>query len=291
MIFYEPIFNLNPNLTNEISTPLNVANYPPEWREFFILTQIYKDKLWEKDDYVGLISPKFEIKTGIKLKEFKKFIKKNKDYDLYFINPFPHIQYLYLNVWKQGETYHPNITNIADKLLKEANVNIEINMIKRTNNNINSFCNFWVGNSLFWEKYVGQILIPIRKFIENHPENKVVIESLKITTHTSPAPYLPFIVERLLTSFLYYNKEIKFTHFPTEDNLEKYFINDIDKVIVANLKDIIHRMDLNSGFNQENITFINQIGMLRGIYDINFFMNNNHPHSGNRIFIANEKEG
>jgi hypothetical protein len=287
MIIYEPIYDLNPQLSNDFTTPYLFENTKPEWREFYLLTEIYKQGLWKKDEYVGILSPKFLLKTKINVSTFVDFIEQNKNFDVYFVNPFPQLQYLYFNVWSQGDNVHPGLINVADYLLKEAKIKINIKNIKRTNNQINCYSNFWVGNALFWENYVGALLMPLRNFIENNSNNLAVKKSLMGTSHTDNSPFLPFIVERLFTSYLYCSKDISYTHYPTETNINLYCLSDMELLIVNNLKDVIDVLDLNKDFNQINVTLLDQIGILKGLYEQIFFSNNPHPHTGRKVIISN----
>lgn len=192
----------------------NKENPFPHWAENYIIHNAYTNKLYLESDYSGYVSWKFQQKTTIDGETFINFIKDNPGYDVYFINPFPAEHYFYKNNWYHGESYHKGLFQFAESVFKNLNYNIDIeNQIHKRD--ILLFCNYWVGNKTFWEEYMSFIQ-PIYNYIKadklTSDERKLLnkVNHYKINKGIN---LLPFFFERLFSTFLYINKNIKYLSY------------------------------------------------------------------------------
>lgn len=240
---YEPLYLSDQKLAEPAFRPLRTeSNVHADWREFYLLVEMYRRGMHRQQSLTGLMSPKFGLKTGISGTQFIEFIDANSDADVCFINPFPHIAYLSFNVWMQGECVHPGLTSHAQALLDAAGVNMTIADIPRHGSGVLCYCNFWVGSERFWDAYVGGILLPIAQFLEKNPEATISRNVLSPTWYHEPVPFLPFIIERLFSSFLS-RPTCKLTvrAFPVDPF--KSCFNKFEKGIVACVKDDVDAAD------------------------------------------------
>jgi hypothetical protein len=172
-------------------------SYPFNY-EYAVFFDLFKKVNWDEASLLGTVSWKFKQKTGLLGSEFTEHIRKNPNYDVYFVNPFPFLCH-YKSVWEQGQNHHPNLIKIAENLL--AAVGYDLNILKNeTPPSLTAFCNYWVGNKKFWDAYVAY-LTPIWDYVLSH-DNEITKSLGKNADLTINAPYLPFIFERLFSTFL-----------------------------------------------------------------------------------------
>ena len=280
---YEPIYLDGQTISqnNFIAYPHTSNKLFAPWREFRIHVDMFRNRVFEKHAFTGLFSPKFELKTKITGPEFARFCSENADSDVIFINPFPHLAYMSYNIWMQAEANHAGIVDVANNLLKDAGVNLTIDTRQRHDNSVLSYSSFWCGNTRFWQAYVGQILNPLANFIENNPEAPSVKTALKETFHTDPSPYLPFITERLFTTYIAQQSNLKFHHYPL--NPTDYCFNQQEIDLIASTKEIVDASDKSEN-NQESIRQSMQKICNQAIIDAKeYFKKNTHPHTGRFI--------
>ena len=187
----------------------NTDNISPELREYRFFLRHYREGMHKEADYTGILSWKFNHKTKITGKVFIDFIKNNPGYDVYFVNPFLQEVYHFKNVWLHGESCHPGIIEFVQKILIRLNYNINLKEIKNTHETA-LYCNFWVGNAYFWDQYM-KFTMPIYDYLLNDltDEEKMFINQPADRCRDATATYFSFIVERLFSTLLVYNKNIK----------------------------------------------------------------------------------
>ncbi len=211
--------------------------------EFSLLLEIYEKKIYETADYSGVVSYKFNNKTGIKGEEFINFVRKNPGYDVYFINPHPFLPYFYYNCWEQGEYWHPGLKNISSKLFKKMNFLESTNNLPRQTNDVLCYANFWIGNNNFWKKY-GRLLKDIEIIIEKDIDIKK--ELFDNTFHYNEAPIFPFVIERIFSTLLSIDKDLKYLSYPiTKEALSNSCLYDFERIELKKNKELIDVYDSN----------------------------------------------
>ena len=178
-------------------------------REVAHLIRFYDEVIAKGDneDYFGLFSPKFTEKAKLSISDVKAFIEQNSGQDIYLFNPFPILVYKHLNMWEQGEAGHIGLQQITKQLFHQANINFKVDSLHRQNYKQVVYCNYWVANKLTFDK-----IMPLIKQLDSICESNVEIRE-KILSHThyigGEACFYPFVFERILSTFLYMNKNIK----------------------------------------------------------------------------------
>ena len=277
---YEPLYRPGQKLAEPAFRPLRTdSNVHADWREFSLLVEMYRRGVHRQQSFTGLMSPKFRLKTGVGGAQFIEFVHANSEADVCFINPFPHIAYISFNVWMQGEYAHPGLASRAQALLDAAGVKLAIADMPRHGLRLLCYCNFWVGSERFWDTYVGGVLLPVAEFLEKHPESPISQDVLSPTLHLEPAPFLPFIVERLFSSFLSRpTRELTAKAHPMDPF--KSCLNEFEKDIVASLKDEIDAADQAELFSD---ALKNNMALICGLwqrYNHAYYEHRPHPHSG-----------
>jgi hypothetical protein len=190
------------------------SKYPSTF-EFGVIRQLFEDNIYQQYDLTGSVSWKFFQKTGLKGEKFKKWILNNPGYDVYFVNPWPEHNFLFYNVWSQGQYFHPKLIEITEQLFSSSGM--EVNLLNwQRNFYTGAYCNFWVGNKYFLEKYYEftmKIFDSIQKI--DSVQKKVLFQEK--ADDIIKAPYFPFIFERLFSTLLELDKSIKYLNFPLWD--------------------------------------------------------------------------
>ena len=248
ILIFEPLYRKNQRLKENLFSPLVIHDHSfSEWRELKHLVDLYDSGEFLKAKYTGLFSPKFQLKTHIDGQKFIEFVNNNPGADVYFINPFPQIKYWSYNVWMQGEIAHPGLICAATLLLESAQIPLDIKNTPRQGDETLSYSNFWIASPNFWKKYIGMVLKPIYEFLLNNPNHLATIQVLSETKHTVNGPLLPFIIERLFSTYLSFNQDIKVIAFKYTRNelIELCCLNDFERLLLIGMENEVDRADHN----------------------------------------------
>ncbi len=183
----------------------NLENPRPDLCEY----HIFRSEFFQGNCNAGLtgfVSWKFFEKTGLTGKQFKEWIAKNPGYDVYFINPYP-MQKRRLNVWRQGNRRHPNISKIAQSLFSRCGRDVDLLSLSMAEEHV-AFCNYWVGTPSFWKKYIN-FCEPICEIIEKEiskDSSSILLEQADEKSHLC---YIPYILERLFSTLLTLDSSIR----------------------------------------------------------------------------------
>ncbi|WP_043204919.1 hypothetical protein [Burkholderia cenocepacia] len=281
-VIYEPLYEQGQSLSEPAFKPLRLADNPVAWREFRILVDFYRRGDHKNADKTGIFSPKFGLKTQVPAQRFIEFADANRDADVCLINPFPQLRYYSYNVWMQGEANHPGLCERTQNLLSDVGLDWDLASTPRHDERVLCYSNFWVGSEAFWEGYVGDVLNRIANHIERHAESAAVRAVMGDTYHTDAAPFLPFIVERLFSTFLSLNPAIKVAAYPLPD-LEPYLLTDYEREMVRGIAPIVDAADRAESFPVDLIQIQQTFCRLAVMYGHEYFKSNMHPHSGKSI--------
>lgn len=172
--------------------------------EFNVFRKLAADSRVAGADYWGAVSWKFGQKTGLTGAELRETIRANPGYDAYFCNPHPDTEALYHNLWLQGETSHPEFVWLSRQIFEAAG--LELGLIDEIwPSSLFATTNYFVATPDFWRAYLEFVLRVIDKARDKlSPHGRAMLHSAMADNkgmHAS-ASYLPFIVERLFSTFL-----------------------------------------------------------------------------------------
>jgi len=277
---FEVLYQAEQTLSQDLYTPLEIENNNPEWRELQAYLQLEQQHAWQQNERVGVFSPKFEQKTQISLQQFTAFATEQADSDICLINPFPQIAYYSFNVWMQGEVAHPGLTASAQALLSEVGLSWD---------GLLAYANYWVASEAFWGDYVGKVLKPIAAFIQGQPSHPVVKQVLAPTPHTDQACLLPFIIERLLSTYLSFNPKWRVAAYPIyhEEILEHYCLNAFERLLYTQMRQEVVAADANpaQAFDPVLKQKMQMATELRQQHFFDFYQSRPHPHTGRPIQV------
>jgi len=202
----------------------NSENLTPKLCEFPIFNKVYDYATENNIDYWGVLSPKFEYKAGISGQQFYDWIEREitnspAKPDVLFINPTPINESLSSSVISQGENCHPGLMNLMQRVLQRMN----INLILATLWNYDTFalCNYFVGNKVFWTKYLNFANQFIAEASSDPNDYKMMFETGANYGLNSALPYYTFVLERLFSLFLIIYPEIN--HYEAKYSREQLF--------------------------------------------------------------------
>lgn len=278
---FEPLYREGQVLSEASFRPLVVTDNAEAWREFRIIIDFYRRGGHRGDDFTGILSPKFRTKAMIAGADFIEFVRANPKADVCLINPYPAAAYFSFNVWMHGEAFHSGLTERAQALLDASGVRLDISATPRNSASTLCYSNFWAGTPTFWESYVGGVLDPIARFLESQPEHPAAAAVLAPTTHYTAAPFLPFIIERLFSTYLACNPEIQVAaHGRPYTRVMDYCQTEFEKDMVREMRPLVEGADGAGVFGPD---LISMQRLLCGLYQkfvVEFFARNPHPHTG-----------
>lgn len=282
---FEPIYAAGQVLSEKSFYPLVLRdNAHAAWREFYILVDMYRKGIHTQQKFTGLFSPKFSLKARIDGGRFLDFVQENISADVCLINPFPQLTYFSFNAWMQGEHAHPGLVERGQLLLDACGIPWSLRAAPRQAANTLCYCNFWVGTELFWENYVGKILLPIATFLETHGNSEAARAVLEPTVHSDDAPFLPFVAERLFSTYLSLTPSLSVAAYPIEgDSVFDYCVSDFEKDIVSYMREAVDSADKQSPFPADQISLMDLLCKLSQKYVRAHFSINPHPHTGQPI--------
>jgi hypothetical protein len=240
-------------------TPNDWRHNPfPEYREIGVFLHFYESGRYREAEYVGVVSKKFYQKTKISGQEFIQFIEANPGFDVYFINPFPQYAYYSFNVWEQGEVLHPGIVGLSQKLIDATGYSISIPGMGRNDHDTVAYCNYWVGNSKFWDTYMGFVTPLVETIGQRLPPEESAGYFAATDYYKSQereAPMFPFIFERMFSTFLLVNETISSRPYPhTRKEVLQACLHEGERRIVEGFSDIIDEWDRKKMYNDEQRT-------------------------------------
>jgi hypothetical protein len=281
---YEPLYLPGQRLVEPAFLPLRLPdNSRASWREFGIIVDMYRRGMHRDQALTGLLSPKFGTKTGITGSQFIAFIEANPGADVYFINPYPQLAYLTYNVWTQGESAHSGLVGRAQALLDGCGIRWDLEQAPRQGPDATCYCNYWVGTEKFWDDYVGGVLIPIARLLETEPESDAARGVMANTQHLRPTPFLPFIIERLFSTYLSLRNP---SARPYRIDPVAHCANDFERDIVMFVKDRVTRADREGDFPPDLKQWMRFLRRLRRRFAIEH--HSRHPYHDTGYLIPQE---
>lgn len=178
-------------------------NARPDWREYWPIRQFLLNNVLADNTLYGFFSPKFGYKTGLGSADVQAFIHQDSgQHDAYFFSPFWDLSSFFINIFEQGDFFHPGLTQASQKFVDSIGLSTPVKFqVTHSQNTV--FCNYIVANKTFWLKWLalGERLF----FAAEHPEADPQLQALLRDDTTYGEQRLPlkvFLLERLATLLL-----------------------------------------------------------------------------------------
>jgi hypothetical protein len=217
----------------------------PQRREVAHLLEFWKKDMHREHAVSAVLSAKFGEKTGLKGQAFVDFIRNNPGFDVWFVNPFPQVQYLNFNIWEHGEDWHPGLCRRAQQLFDAVEPRVKVSEIPRSRPDTLLFCNYWAGTPRFWDRYMSKV--------EAYSAAALSLpEIFDSTRHYSETTFFPFFFERYFTTFLSVNPDVRACAWKhSRDDTLRQCNNDMEFLFVREWASMIDRWDASGAYSDD----------------------------------------
>lgn len=192
----------------------NTANTQGQYREYPLFLKIY-DYAQEKNlDIWGYTSWRWKDKLpGLTAQNLLDSINLNPGYDVYYWNPCADHAVASLNVWEQGQFWHPSLMEIMKTIMPR--LNLDPNLLYQVQHPDTIYFGLYcAGNNKFWQGFLN-FAQQYYNCIDTLPNNIKLLHSSGAKYPAYPNLwYFPFIHERLLSTYLVIKyKDLKIWHY------------------------------------------------------------------------------
>lgn len=149
----------------------NTENLRPDWYEFWVIRNYLHTNKLDENAWYGFLSPSFADKTGLSSQDLYGFLNRIDGHaDVAILtHGWDQIAY-FLNLFEQGEYWHPGLIEIAEIFFKDAGINLDVkSYIAHSQNSV--FSNYFVAKPIFWRRWI-EIADKLFECAEN-PSNKL----------------------------------------------------------------------------------------------------------------------
>lgn len=236
------------------------------------------------NDYYSFLSPKFEEKSRISVQNFRDLVSKDKNVDVYIINPFQYKSYLYKNIIDEFGSTHGKY--LASKVKKIIEIDFGgIDLTKRIPPKAWSYCNYWVMKGWVLRLFQEKADLLIGKIIELEKSECAIRPNYK-----SVKSSVPFIYERFLTLFLVSQENIRYENL--SENITSKIVTYNEALILKLIEesmdsiyediylgDVLHRV-----LNKSKAVNINDVYWLKKIEENHQEMVSNRRNNNKYIY-------
>jgi hypothetical protein len=179
----------------------NTLNPFPEQREYPVLLECHRRAQQEGLDAWGYFSWRWREKlSGLTGRDILNLVKNNPNYDVYVFNPQAEFSVACVNVWEHGQYYHPKLMSIMKRVYPMMGLDNELYQLAHPNTMFFSqyclaTCEFWQGYFQFLDKYIKSLDLLDPETLSQHNSSAEYARDFGLG-------YFPFILERLLPSYL-----------------------------------------------------------------------------------------
>lgn len=200
----------------------NRGNLRPDWREYWVIRQFFQNNTLEEEALYGFFSPNFSSKTGLSAQHVHRFIDENPDHDAYTFSPFVQDAACYLNMFEQGNRYHPGMLELTGNFFDLIDLKLDFTRLVMDFRST-VYCNFIVAKPVFWKSWFA---INERLFDEVERGTSVFAQRMRQATsyYKMPLDMKVFISERIAGTILALDQQLRVAYYdvgkmPLSDNL------------------------------------------------------------------------
>jgi hypothetical protein len=202
-IKYDNSLSLKPGADILDITDCNI----PELREFNAFRIYCLGRLYSTVEYSGIVSPKFEKKTGLTIGEALNHIDGSAD--VFLFHPYPLELSLQNNFMQLAELEHPGITDRLSDLWRQIYGSELPDISLPENIKYCCHCNYFVANKKFWDMY-SIVIDKINQIYTDGNFDRYIDDVSPYNLRTDSehmVSFFPFMFERLLSHVLYTERD------------------------------------------------------------------------------------
>lgn len=187
--------------------PFDNASSRSPLLEFEVFNRLQADQAVADAAYWGALSWRFFEKTELSGADLVKQIEDNPGYDVYYANPNPELEGIFQNLWVQGETSHPNFLVLVKSFFEAAGLDGGITGEIMPSAYF-STSNYFVASPRFWKAYldfVNRALEAADQRLTKTIRDVLYSPAADRFNFHGGVTYVPFILERLFSHFVWKN--------------------------------------------------------------------------------------
>lgn len=184
--------------------PYDNAAKTTEALEFDVFRRLAASRSVGSLTHWGAVSWRFFEKTGLTGRELLSLVRESPEVDLWYCNPYPYLEGLFHSNWHHGHTTHPALLDIARAFFSAAALP-EQDLARLEPSSHFSTANYFVGSPRFWAVYLPFVSAALERAEAGMPAEwltKLHSSEADPKERHHGSTYLPFIIERLLPTFL-----------------------------------------------------------------------------------------
>jgi hypothetical protein len=133
----------------------NLANPRPDWYEYWPVRHFLQTQALDEQAFYGFFSPKFAAKTGHGRATVDAVVARHgANHDVLLFSAHPNQIAFFVNVFEQGEFFHPGLMASAQDWLAAAGVNAPLpQLLMDVNQTV--FCNYFAARPAFWRAWLA----------------------------------------------------------------------------------------------------------------------------------------
>ena len=130
----------------------NSPNERPDWYEYWPIRAFFRSATLEEADYYGFLSPRFAEKTRLTGRQVKEFVERAGAADVVTFSPFPEHSACFLNLFEQGDLFHPGLAAIAARFFASFDPDLRLDrLVTHSRNTV--LANYFVARPRFWRRW------------------------------------------------------------------------------------------------------------------------------------------
>jgi hypothetical protein len=181
----------------------NMGRERPDWYEYWPIRRFLSAGTLEDDVWYGFVSPRFGEKTGLGPRQVEEIVASHcgpgGSPDVVLFSPQPDMGALFLNVFEQGELFHPGFLKIAQAVVEALGFDVPLAGLVTDARQI-VYSNYFVARKPFWEAWF-RLTEAIFAMAEDpaHPLGQALSAA---TSYPGQAQQKIFMIERVASLML-----------------------------------------------------------------------------------------
>jgi hypothetical protein len=181
----------------------NISNERPDWFEYWSIRRFLLNSELSDDAWYGFFSPRFQEKTGLNalgvFQAIENLEVRRGELDVILFSPQPDMGAFFINVFEQGEMFHPGLMEISRNVLDYLGFKVPIETMVMDSRQI-VFSNYFVAKAAFWRRWfeVTEAIFQMAE-AEGHPLSAALNTG---TSYRQGSQQKVFLVERIASLLL-----------------------------------------------------------------------------------------
>lgn len=170
--------------------------------EYGVMRQIYYGKTFSQGfTHLGVLSPKFCLKTGLSSAHVLSAIDQHDDIDVFMMSPCK-LSSRFFNVWTQGDCSHPGLMELMQTIFRCAKIDDAV-LGLRMGYEVECYSNYWVASRRFWDLYMSIAERIYRAIYSSESLQKKAFSPVFLMNgELGTVTHFPFIFERIFSTVL-----------------------------------------------------------------------------------------